>query len=403
MSTQPPKPPVTLLHEIKDQPDLFRDVLARQEGELGIVVLPGDQVLRIIALAEGSSRHAIEIAAPFLEEWTGLPLYIHNPESLEEKFTIARLFEEDMAADSATIYRNAFFLVISQSGETASVIRALSGLEEILTEGGMAGITVTNNEGSTLARHFNNHLHIGAGEEKSIAATKTFTASILTLLTWGLYVGLKRGRLSEESYRKIRRQLGRIPDRIQALWDPARMEAIFRFTQRLVEVNHFVLLSKGPLTLVLPEAGLKLTETSSNIVYTDNSESFKHGPKVILSGVNGLHPNSIYVVPTDHKLAEALYKDIRSHFWIDPFGPNEELAFEDDRVFFMTFENSPPVPLPIRTGLSVGAEMILNLPSSSTVESLFVAIVAFQLISYYLAVIKGENPDNPTLTKAVTD
>ncbi len=406
MATPPPprNTPITLLNEIQEQAKLLRALLKQKEKRLASLPIPEKKHLRIIAIAEGSSKHALEIATPFLEEWIGLPIYVHDPESLEEKFTIARLYEDHLTEkDSISIYKDAYFIVVSQSGKTASVLRILETLTQYLDEP-LPILTITNNARSKLAQAYPHHLFIGAGPEKSIAATKTLSATIMTLLLWGLHVAEKTKRMKKSSSITIQRQLARISDRLESLWEPTRMESIFRFTQKLDEVNHFVLLSKGPLTLVLSEAGLKLTETSSNIVYTDNSESFKHGPKVILSGINGKHPNSIYLVPTIDALACELYKDIESHFWLDPKTShnNNQLAFEGDRVFFIAFENSLTIPQKLLEGLNTTHERVLTLPSASTVESLFVGLVTFQLISYYLAVIKGENPDNPTLKKAVT-
>ncbi len=401
MTALPPNTAVTLLNEIQEQAQLIRSILKQKNKRLDSLQLPDSQCLRVIALAEGSSKHALEIAAPFIEEWIGLPIYIHDPESLDEKFAIGHIYKDHLTEDSMSIYQDAYFIVVSQSGKTASVLHILETLSQTLKTP-LPLLTITNNSRSKLARHYGNHLPIGAGEEKSIAATKTLTATIITLLLWGLHVAQASGRMSKESEATIHRELLRISSRLESLWNPTRMESIFRFTQKLDEVNHFVLLSKGPLTLILSEAGLKLTETSSNIVYTDNSESFKHGPKVILSGVNNHHPNSIYLVPTADSFAEGLYNDLRSHFWLNPSEADKKLAFEADRLFFITFENSLEIPPTIQEDLSIEENQILSLPSASTLESLFLGIVTFQLISYYLALIKGENPDNPALKKAIT-
>lgn len=225
----------------------------------------------------------------------------------------------------------------------------------------------------------------------------------MTLLLWGAAVGRSLRRLTPDAYDKTLAQLAAVPDQIDALLSEAPMAALQRFTHKLIEVNHFVLISKGPTTLILPEAGLKLTETSSNIVYTDNAESFKHGPKVILSGVNGHHPNAIYLTPTDATLADELYRDARSHFWRDLAGESPQRAFEDDRVFFIRFENSPTLPTEFAAQWPISADRLLTLPACGLIDSLFVSLVAFQLISYHLAALKGENPDNPTLQKAVTE
>lgn len=393
------KSPATLFQEIQEQPELFQTLLAQPQDWLGALPPLPAGTQKIVALAEGSSKNALAIAAPFIEAWTGLPMWIYDPEALEEKFAISQLFH----AQLASVFQDTYFIAVSQSGQTASVLRILETLQAQLSPSNFHLLAITNRKESTLSTLADHSLWIGAGEEKSIAATKTMTASVLTLLLWGLHTGHQSGHLCTETFQSIIAQLQQLPQAIETLWEARTLKAILQFTRKLVEMNHFVLLSKGPLTLILPEVGLKLTETSSNIVYTDNSESFKHGPKVILSGVQGQHPNSIYVVPTDPETAEGLFKDIRSHFWHTDDAGEMTLTFEDDRVFFIAFENSPPIPVEIREGLSIREDKILTLPSAQhLLDSLFMGIITFQLMSYDLAMIKGEDPNNPALEKAVT-
>ncbi|MBY0403560.1 MAG: hypothetical protein K2X66_06645, partial [Cyanobacteria bacterium] len=229
-------------------------------------------------------------------------------------------------------------------------------------------------------------------------------ASLYLCLLWALQIANHTQRLSQKTFNRFQKELETVPQQLETLLKPQFLKRLQTFTQKLVEVNHFILLSKGPLSLILPEIGLKLTETSSNIVYTDNTESFKHGPKVILSGVNGVHPNTVYLIPTDIESAEILFKDIRSHFWPPSDGESHHPpTYGSDRVFFVMFENSPSIPKELLKDLNISSEQnILKLPAVSTlIGSLFMGIVAFQLISYYLAETKGENPDNPMLEKAV--
>jgi fructoselysine-6-P-deglycase FrlB-like protein len=66
---------------------------------------------------------------------------------------------------------------ISQSGESKDV------LETVRRSGvlGASTLSVTNDAGSSMARVADHHLFLRAGEEESVAATKTYTASLLLL------------------------------------------------------------------------------------------------------------------------------------------------------------------------------------------------------------------------------
>ncbi len=390
---------ITLLDEILEQPDVLTGLNQRLTRQLNRSNLPQAKHQYLIAVAEGSSRHALKIAAPFIEEWTGLPLYIHNPQDIEQKINIARQHKAaNLLEDCLTLYKKAFFIVVSQSGETRSLINVF---EQINTEfkGKFSGILFTNKKNSTLGEVLENEIHLNVGDEYSIAATKTLTASVFALLRWGLHLAEDRQSLTPEAIKTIRGILKHIPSNLEPLSKKSFLKAVNQFSQTLIKVNHFILLSRGPLQLILPEAGLKLIETSSNIVYTDNTESFKHGPKVMLSGVRDVHPNTLYFIPRDDDLAEAVFKDMETHFVTEG-----KLAYKTNRLFVVTFKNSPNVPEDLKKQLKIKDEQILTLTEAdSLVESLFMGLMVFQLISNYLAQAKGDSPDNPNLSKAVTE
>lgn len=398
----PAKRPITLLQEIQEQPALLGGIAREAPEKLPALVEKIPPARHVIGLAEGSSKHVLEMALPFLEQWMGLPVSVLSPDLLEQRLSLGKACS--LPADGINaLFEGALVIVVSQSGETGSVLRVLDQVEQHLNRQQFTVLTVTNREASTLATRYGNALPIGAGEEQSIAATKTMTSSLYWLLWWAFQWAKTHGTLPSDSLAKIQEELVSVPQALSIVSDLDIVGKIRAFTQKLIEVNHFVLLSKGVMTQMLPEVGLKLTETSSNIVYTDNTESFKHGPKVILSGVNEHHPNTVYVVPPTVADAEALYKDIRFHFWPSDANPAEdEPAYESDRVFFIRFDNGLPVPQSLIKGLSIAPDRILTLPPSPGVlASLIMGLGAFQVMSYHLALLKGESPDNPMLEKAV--
>jgi glucosamine--fructose-6-phosphate aminotransferase (isomerizing) len=374
-----------------EQPALLQGVLASQAELHPALRWPKSDVRRFLGLAEGSSKHALEMAKPFLDIWSDAAWNIIDPNRLELFIRVAR--------DSGVrTFGDTFLLAVSQSGETASILHALSLLAEHRGENLPEMLAVTNFAESSLARQAGgNVLPLGVGKEQSIAATKTLTASLMTLLLWGLALGEQRLTLPTESVQRLRSQLAAVPGTLTHLFEGHGIQAATEaFARELVAVNHFVLLSKGLMTRILPEAGLKMTETSRNIVYFDNTESFKHGPKVILSATPGATPNTVYMVPVDAGLAERLYKDIHSHF-------QSYSAEAPSRVYFVRFENSPPVPQALSDLLLVRPQHQLVLPAVfSSFEAMFSGLVAFQLISYYLAALKGDSPDQPDLSKVVT-
>ncbi len=387
-----------LLEEIKEQPQCLKHLLSEFPGNFDNIVLPGFFTQKLIGIGEGSSYNALKIAAPYIEEFTGLNNFTFDPESIENKFEISQFVNHPIKR----LFERSYFLTVSQSGKTASILHILERLQEGLgfSDHHAPMISFTNNPEGTLGTKYGNHLKLQAGEERSIAATKSMTSSIMALLLLGLKLGQKRAWLRRQAYQSLLTMLKQIPERLeQLLDDPAVHQRIEAFAKALCHTNQFVMLSKGPLSSILPEVGLKLTETSSNIVWTDNTESFKHGRKVILKGVKGVRPNCLYLIPPQlsDEAAQQFFTDIRSHFYL-----GEERIYSTEGVFFTAFENSPPIPYPLQRELDLNGSDILTLPASQGIESLFMGIVAFQLVSYYLALAKGEDPNNPALQKAVT-
>lgn len=387
-----------LLEEILEQPQCLKRLLDGFPENFDGIAFPGFFTQKLIGIGEGSSFNALKIAAPFIEEFTGLNNFTFDPESLNNKFEVATFVNHPIKR----LFEKSFFLTVSQSGQTASILKVVEKLQEILgfSDHHSPMVSFTNNPQGTLGNRYGNHFTLQAGKEESIAATKSMTASIMALLLFGLRCGQKRAWLRRSDYQSLLEMLAEIPDQLEdLLQDQFLHQQIQAFTQALCDTNQFILLSKGVLASVLPELGLKLTETSSNIVWTDNTESFKHGRKVILKGVKGVRPNCLYLIPPDlsEESAQQLFHDIHSHFYTD-----HEQVYSTEGVFFTRFENSPAIPPELRTALALQDSEILTLPQSHGIASLFITIAAFQLLSYYLALAKGEDPNNPALQKAVT-
>jgi glutamine---fructose-6-phosphate transaminase (isomerizing) len=387
-----------LLNEIQEQPQCLKNLIEGFPQNFEGISLPGSYTDKLIGIGEGSSYNAIKIAAPFIEEFTGLNTFTFDPESLENKFEIARTVKRPIKR----LFEHSYFLTVSQSGETASILNIMGLLQESFgfSDHYLPMLAFTNNHDGTLGSRYGNHFELSAGKETSIAATKSMTASIMALLLFGLHYGHKCAWLKRTVLQQTLATLGEIPQALDRfLQDEGQHSRIQVFSEALCDTNQFVLLSKGILASILPEAGLKLTETSRNIVWTDNTESFKHGRKVILHGIKGVRPNCVYLIPPNlsNTAANRIFHDIYTHFYTD-----NEKVFSTEGVFFTVFENSPPIPAELKEALNLTGSEVLTLPASHGIESLFLSIVAFQLLSYYLALAKGEDPNNPALQKAVT-
>src|SRR5438445_2381918 len=106
---------------------------------------------------------------------------------------------------------NTLLLVISQSGETADTIAAL---REVKERSGKV-LSICNVQGSMITREADGTILTHAGPEIGVASTKAFTAQMIALYLFGLYLGQLRGTLSAEQSLAHSQQLAELPVKME--------------------------------------------------------------------------------------------------------------------------------------------------------------------------------------------
>src|SRR5881275_2605098 len=101
---------------------------------------------------------------------------------------------------------NTLLLVISQSGETADTIAAL---REVKERGGKV-LSICNVQGSMITREADGTVLTHAGPEIGVASTKAFTAQMIALYLFGLYLGQLRGNVDETRAKKLAQDLAEL-------------------------------------------------------------------------------------------------------------------------------------------------------------------------------------------------
>jgi glucosamine--fructose-6-phosphate aminotransferase (isomerizing) len=375
-----------LLAEIQEQPAVLARMLEEFPANFDRVRVQTIVPSKIVGIAEGSSLNALRIAQPKLEEWT------------DWDFS----FKETDAVPKSANGRFRYFLAVSQSGNTGAVLKAVEELEEArkLPKENFPMLAFTNNPDSTMGKRYGNCFDLGAGEERSIAATKSMTASLMATLLWGLYTGQKKDKNRTQVFQNELGALKTVPSDLKRMLESKKVQRNLQgFAERLrqyrQQTNQMVLLSQGPMADILPEAGLKLTETSRKFVHTNNMESFKHGPRVML----GSQPFTIYVVPPNLSKGQAdkFFADVRSHFYM-----GDSMVFSPNQVSFIRFQNSPEIPQSLKEDLKMtpgDAYRVMTLPPvNSMFSAQFCGLAAFQLLSAELS----NYPNDTALQKVVT-
>lgn len=216
--------------EIREQPEVLERVLEEGWPE-----------------ARGTSDNAALYVKYLFEVVLGVPTALASPST----FT---LYESEMRLDDVLV------VGISQSGESKDVLETVRRSEEL----GASTLAVTNDEGPSIAAVADHHLFLRAGREESVAATKTFTASLLALylLVEALSGADAPGDEAARLPKKAREILG-------SAWEG---------TARYRYADHMVVTSRGFNLATAQEAALKLMETSYVVAQPFSEADLRHGP-----------------------------------------------------------------------------------------------------------------------------
>ncbi|HWM02580.1 MAG TPA: SIS domain-containing protein [Actinophytocola sp.] len=236
--------------EIAEQPAVFDSVVARR-GELAVVAdrLAAHRPRFALLAARGSSDHAALYTKYLIEVLLQLPAGLVSPST-----TTLYGAEPDLSG--------VLYVTVSQSGGSPDLVEATAAARDR----GALTVAVTNTPGSPLNDVAEHAVHIGAGDELAVAATKTYTA---TLLTMYLLVDAARGGGGEAVA-----GLGELAER--TLHGSA--DAVAAAVERYRDVDRVVTTGRGYSSATAAEAALKLAETSYLGARAYSGADLLHGP-----------------------------------------------------------------------------------------------------------------------------
>jgi glucosamine--fructose-6-phosphate aminotransferase (isomerizing) len=246
-----------LLDEIGQQPGTWRGLLARdaQIADTATALAALDPPLVRIA-AHGTSDHAGIYASYLLRALRGWTV-VRDSMSLPLYYGVAAARPGELAVG------------ISQSGETPDVVAWLARA----AEAGATTLAITNGEGSTLARAADHVLPVGAGAERSIAATKTYTGTLAA-------IALLAGHLAE-SGPAMAASLAQAADAADALLHGLRA-TVEPVAEALAPIDRMYLVARGIELATAHEIALKLTEVSYLGAKAMSATAMAHGPVAAL-------------------------------------------------------------------------------------------------------------------------
>ena len=216
------------------------------------------QYKHVVLLGCGSAYYAASAALYTLEEHFRVPVSIHLASEFRHR---------KMHLDEKTLV-----LSISQSGETADTLSS----SEFAKSKGATLIAVCNTPYSSLTRLADFTMYIQSGTEVGVAATKTFTATLLSLMTLSYSFGKKLGTVSDESFKTLLRSLEELPGRVDQVFETKN--SYNEIAKKYSSSSSFLFIGRGHLYPISCEGALKLKEISYCHAEAYSSGELKHGP-----------------------------------------------------------------------------------------------------------------------------
>ena len=337
--------------EIFEQANVLENLLDTYINDNNYILfdVPSD-IQKIVFVASGSSYHCARYSADLFG----------NVAQIEAR----AIYSSEFLLKSAVPHdKDILYVFITQSGETSDTNSALKKAKEF----GMQTLCITNKIGSTIWEAADYKINCCAGEEKSIAATKSLTAQMLccTLLV-----------LKYASFKGI--DITRYIDELKTL--PEKLEETYSFHKSIKQVAKFfskykniVVTADGISYALAKEASLKIKETSYINVYSNILGEFMHGHVAVLNN----KPALIHI-----SINELNYTAIKNLNKIE----------EDYKVPLCIIGNSND---------KVKTKYNININCESEIVKSFCLVVIIQLLALEIASALGRNVDKPHGLKKV--
>ena len=356
-----------MLKEIFEQPQAIRDTLRGRllsnEGKITLSSLHEHEnkflkARRILIVACGTSWHAGLVAEYLLEKFTRIPVEVEYASEFRYRDPI--IFQDDI------------IIAISQSGETADTLAAI----KIAKERGAFVFGVCNVVGSSISRMTDTGCYTHAGPEIGVASTKAFTTQITVLSLLALHLGMVKGTLSRSEYQKHLAELESIPDKVSEILKQEKL--IKEVASSFTKTSNCIYLGRGYNFPVALEGALKLKEISYIHAEGYPAAEMKHGPIALI----------------DEQMPVVVIATKKGHY--DKVVSNiQEIKSRKGRIIALVSEGDVRV--------KELADYCIEVPESLECFTPILTTIPLQLLSYYIAVQRGCNVDQPrNLAKSVT-
>jgi len=356
-----------MLKEIHEQPRSLQATIASRTSELAGRVsldLGMDEEIckkidRVVVVACGTSYHAGLLGKHYLEQLAHLPTTVEY--ASEFRYS-------DPLVDERTLV-----VAISQSGETADTLAALREAKSR----GCPALAVCNVVGSSLTRESDGVLYTRSGPEIGVAATKTFTSQVVSLLLFAMHVAALRRTVTAPRAKRLIAALRALPGLVQRLLDE-RAGEVETIARRLAHSPTFFFIGRGPDYAVAMEGALKMKEISYISSEGYAGGELKHGPLALIE--EGVPVVALVSAGKTRKKMQSNIKEVKAR---------------DATVTAVVTSDD--------TETSKFVDVSVALPPCDELLTPVLSAVVVQLLAYHVARNRGLPIDRPrNLAKSVT-
>ena len=248
-----------LYREIHEQPAVLAELLAQEQGTAASLATTMRQrdIRQVWIAARGTSDNAGRYAQYLLGAYNDLPVGLTTP-------SLFSVYERPPHFPP-----NSLVLGISQSGQSPDIVAVLA---EARRQGALTA-AITNRPASPLGQTAEYTLALHAGEERAVAATKTYTAELLAIALLSAHLAQDEARLG---------WLGRVPELVGQALVANSADQIAALASRYRYMTRCVVIGRGFNYASAFELALKLKELTYTMVEPYSSADFLHGPFALI-------------------------------------------------------------------------------------------------------------------------
>ena len=355
-----------MLKEIHDEIDVYKNIIRTYLPNLNILDLKKSfgsfsKYNKITIVGCGSAYHTGLAAKYLFENYANIPTDVE----MASEYRYKKIFPK----------AKELVILISQSGETADTLEALRKAKEHK----MDTLGIINVLSSSIARESRKVIYCLAGCEISVATTKAYLAQLLILSLISLLMAYERGRITKKTANNYLKELGKLQKNTKEIIN--NKDYYKKIAKDFYKDREMFFIGRNIDYALCMEASLKMKEISYIHSEAYAAGELKHGTISLIENnmvVFGIVTNSLIAPKTISNLKETKARGSKMILVT-----TKEIAknYENDKAFSFIITVNDLCPF---------------------FQSLTI-ITVFQLLSYYVALLKGENIDQPrNLAKSVT-